>query len=156
VCLQYFSDGIMLGVGGVMVAIAVEQWNLHKRLALAILLVVGVKPALIFPKNGDVINYASWFGFAFPNMLLMLFLSWVLLHFMYLGFNVKSTFGCGMARGSQQAVYQVMRQEFRKLGSLSFAESSVLVLFILLVLLWFTRDPGFIPGWATLLFTQEK
>ncbi|XP_053337721.1 Na(+)/citrate cotransporter-like isoform X1 [Clarias gariepinus] len=278
VCLQYFSDGIVLGLGGVVVAIAVEQWNLHKRLALAILLVVGVKPALlmlgfmsitaflsmwisniactaimlpivhdilehlrtteaenderelqksraiqssqrhetrdgtgnfqewnpkellsdeqkyqslrkgmsmsvcyaasiggtatltgsipnlilkgqldkIFPKNGDVINYASWFGFAFPNMLLMLILSWLLLHFMYLGFNVKSTFGCGMTRGSQQAVYQVMRQEFKKLGSMSFAESSVLVLFILLVLLWFTRDPGFIPGWASLLFKQEK
>lgn len=49
-----------------------------------------------------------------------------------------------------------MRLEYRKLGSMSFAEYCVLVLFILLVLLWFTRDPGFIPGWASLLLNQKK
>ncbi|XP_053085187.1 solute carrier family 13 member 2-like isoform X2 [Pangasianodon hypophthalmus] len=291
VCIQYFSDSTMLGAGGLMVAIAVIQWNLHKRLALAMVLVVGVKPALlmlgfmsitaflsmwisniastaimlpivhamlehlskteaedeerelqqrraiktlqvqesrdgtdnihnlpieeelspeellsteqrrlkheqkhlrltkgmsmsvcyaasiggtatltgslpnlilkgqidkIFPENRDVINYASWFGFSLPNTVLMLILSWLLLQFMYLGFNVKNTLGCGMTRSSQQKTYQMMRQEFRNLGSMSFAESCVLVLFILLILLWFTREPGFIPGWASLLFNQEK
>ncbi|XP_017306832.1 solute carrier family 13 member 2 isoform X1 [Ictalurus punctatus] len=286
VSIQYFSDTTMLGVGGLMVAIAVEQWNLHKRLALAMVLVVGVKPALLmlgfmsttailsmgisniastaimlpivramiehlskteaevevrelqqsremgilqvqeskdgicniqvepspeellnaeqrrlkhdqkflsltkgmsmsvcyaasiggtatltgsipnlmlkgqidktFPENGDVINYASWFGFSFPNMVLMLILCWLLLQFMYLGFNMKNTYGCGMIRSSQQEAYQVIKYEFRKLGSMNFAESCVVMLFILLVLLWFTREPGFIPGWASLLFNQEK
>ncbi|KAI5088266.1 solute carrier family 13 member 2, partial [Silurus meridionalis] len=293
VCSQYFSDSTMLGAGGLMVAIAIEKWNLHKRLALAMLLVVGLKPALLlvgfmsitaflsmwitnmastaimlpivhavldslskteaeeedrelqqnmaittsqvneskdgidnfqtsllpveeqpnpkellsaeqrrlkheqkylslkkgmsmsvcyaasiggtatlngsipnlilkgqldkkFTENGGVINYASWFGFSFPNMVLMLILCWLLLHGMFLGFNVKDTFGCGITRSSQQKVYEMMRQEFRKLGSMSFAEYSVLLLFITLVLLWFTRDPGFIPGWSSLLSNQEK
>ncbi|XP_061638987.1 Na(+)/citrate cotransporter isoform X3 [Phyllopteryx taeniolatus] len=216
VCMQYLKDTNLLFVGGLMVAVAVEHWNLHKRIALRVLLLVGVRPALLmlgfmgvtaflsmwisntattammvpivqavleelnnseaqmpailssqevqtsevdvkqekqaeatgpvvvtfldasvevtrqmeaaerrkmckgmtlcvcyaasiggtatltgtgpnlvlngqmsqlFPKNGDVINFASWFGFAFPNMILMLVLAWLWLQFVFMGFK---------------------------------------------------------------------
>uniref|UniRef100_A0A671XNM0 Solute carrier family 13 member 2 n=1 Tax=Sparus aurata TaxID=8175 RepID=A0A671XNM0_SPAAU len=284
VCIQYLKDSNMLFIGGLVVAIAVEKWNLHKRIAILVLLIVGVKPAFLmmgfmsttaflsmwisnsaatammlpiagavlqqlcdteanaeereyglsaakdgqenqafemdvvsilqeadrspeaeqrrlqreqkyaelkkgmslsvcysaciggtatltgttpnvilkgqidelFPENGGIINFASWFGFAFPNMLLMLALSWLWLQFMFLGFNLKKSFGCSTKRDADKEAYQVIKDEYRKLGRMGFAEGCVLVIFTLLVILWFTREPGFIPGWATVLFNKDK
>uniref|UniRef100_A0A672JJG7 Solute carrier family 13 member 2 n=1 Tax=Salarias fasciatus TaxID=181472 RepID=A0A672JJG7_SALFA len=259
VCVQYLKDSNMLFFGGLLVAIAVEHWNLHKRIALQVLLIVGVKPSLLmigfmsttaflsmwisntastammlpianavlqqlcdtearaeeremglraakdgqdneteqkyeklskgmslsvcysasiggtatltgttpnvilkgqidelFPGNGGIINFASWFGFAFPNMVLMLALSWLWLQFLYLGFNLKKSFGCGTKKETDQEAFQVIKDEYKKLGRMTFAEACVLTIFTLLVLLWFTREPGFIPGWATVLFNKDK
>uniref|UniRef100_A0A667YW86 Solute carrier family 13 member 5 n=1 Tax=Myripristis murdjan TaxID=586833 RepID=A0A667YW86_9TELE len=267
VCMQYLKDTNMLFVGGLMVAVAVEHWNLHKRIALRVLLFVGVRPALLmlgfmgvtaflsmwisntattammvpivqavleqlnnyseveipqilsseeqvspadadskqpgqteveaarrkeaaermrmckgmtlcvcyaasiggtatltgtgpnlvlkgqmnqlFPQNGDVINFASWFGFAFPNMILMLTLAWLWLQFVFMGFNLIE------CREKEIAAYNVIREQHRQLGPMSFGEMSVLGLFILLVVLWFTRDPGFVAGWATDIFNSK-
>ncbi|CAL8362468.1 unnamed protein product [Merluccius merluccius] len=286
VCMQYLKDTNLLFVGGLMVAVAVEHWNLHKRIALRVLLFVGVRPALLmlgfmgvtaflsmwisntattammvpivqavlqqlnsngeaapesprtlasedqgplnyvtsnsyscglkvvvtfldasveaarrkelaenkrmckgmtlcvcyaasiggtatltgtgpnlvltgqmnqlFPQNGDVINFASWFGFAFPNMILMLTLAWLWLQFVFMGFNLKKTWGCGSVKTEKEiAAYKVIREEHRRLGPMSFGELSVLSLFVLLVVLWFTRDPGFVDGWATDIFNSK-
>uniref|UniRef100_A0A3Q3KUD9 Solute carrier family 13 member 2 n=1 Tax=Labrus bergylta TaxID=56723 RepID=A0A3Q3KUD9_9LABR len=279
VSIEYLKDSNMLFIGGLLVAIAVEHWNLHKRIALRVLLLVGVRPSLLmigfmavsaflsmwisntattammlpiahavllqlkateaqadakdiqtaadnegfelevtetkeeltetdkkqidtksqledqydlltkgmslcvcysasiggtatltgttpniilkgqidelFPGNGGVINFASWFGFAFPNMLLMLVLTWLWLQYMFLGFNLKQTFGCGMKTERDREAYAVMRGEYKKLGPMKVAEMGVLTIFVLLVLLWFTREPGFIDGWATVLFNMD-
>uniref|UniRef100_A0A3B5MXR0 Solute carrier family 13 member 5a n=1 Tax=Xiphophorus couchianus TaxID=32473 RepID=A0A3B5MXR0_9TELE len=260
VCMQYLKDTNMLFVGGLMVAVAVEHWNLHKRIALRVLLLVGVRPALLmlgfmgvtaflsmwisntattammvpivqavldqllgnrknvgaavemvkiqsrtvslsdedeekkrmskglllsvcyaasiggiatltgtgpnlvligqmsqlFPQNGDVINFASWFVFAFPTMLMMLTLAWFWLQFLFIGWNLKKTWGCGSAQShKEKAAYDALREEHRRLGPMSYGEISVLALFVLMVVLWFTRDPRFMDGWATHVFNAK-
>ena len=60
-----------------------------------------------------------------------------------------------MKTEKELAAYKVIREEHQRLGPMCFGELSVLSLFLLLVLLWFTRDPGFVNGWATNLFNER-
>ncbi|XP_007530798.1 solute carrier family 13 member 2 isoform X1 [Erinaceus europaeus] len=286
VCIEYLKDTNVLFLGGLLVAIAVEHWNLHKRIALSVLLIIGVRPALLilgfmlvtaflsmwisntattammvpiaqavleqlhqaptgkdveegsdnpafvlqepsekkegskldirqmhpeppaatepraqknqeqlrfsqgmslcvcysasiggiatltgttpnlvlqgqvnalFPKNGNVVNFASWFGFAFPTMVILLLLSWLWLQVLFLGFNFRKNFGIGgQARDQERAAYRVIQTEYKLLGPMTFAENAVTILFVILVVLWFTREPGFFTGWGNLAFAKAN
>ncbi|XP_030603054.1 solute carrier family 13 member 5-like [Archocentrus centrarchus] len=110
----------------------------------------------LFPQNGDVINFASWFVFAFPTMVLTLTLAWFWLQFLYVGCNLRRTWGCGAVQSQKErAAYEIIRAEHSRLGPMSYGEFSVLALFILMVVLWFTRDPRFMDGWATHIFNSK-
>lgn len=71
--------------------------------------------------------------------------------------SFKKTWGCGAVKTEKDiAAYNVIREQHRLLGSMSFGEISVLGLFILLVVMWFTRDPGFVKGWASDIFNSKE
>jgi len=60
---NYVNDIIFLYVGGFLVALAMQRWNLHRRIALGMLLLFGMKPRSLL------------LGFMAPTFLLSMFIS---------------------------------------------------------------------------------
>ncbi|NXM72831.1 S13A1 protein, partial [Serilophus lunatus] len=125
--------------------------------------ITGTSTNLIFTEHFNTrypgcqcINFGSWFILSIPIAVIILLLSWVWLQWLFLGFDFKNMFKCGKKKTTrEEASSRVIQEEYKKLGSISYPETVTLVLFILMTLLWFTRDPGFIPGWSS-LFPKYK
>ena len=58
--------------------------------------------------------------------------------------------------GDKATLRRVLQDKYNDLGSMSFHQAAVLFNFIVLVLLWFFRDPQFITGKLKELYTTGK
>jgi len=225
VASEYVNHIIFLFIGGFLVALAMERWNLHRRIALKIMLWVGTHPrgillgfiiatwflsmwisntatsmmmvpvalavvsrfestpedkqnqyalalflaiaysasiggiatlvgtppnlafvrifAIAFPAAPEV-TFSQWFVFAFPLSLALLVVLWFVLSTRY----VPRSGGLKLDRS-------VIKNQYAELGPMSFEEKVVLTDFIMLVLLWLSREGIIvgdlsIPGWSKL------
>ncbi|XP_077449663.1 solute carrier family 13 member 4 isoform X1 [Stigmatopora argus] len=121
--------------------------------------ITGTSTNLIFAEQfntrypgAKVINFGTWFIFSFPIALIMLVLTWLWLHFLFLGCNFRETCSLSKKRKTKREMMSEKRihEEYEKLGPISYPEVVTGVFFILMTLLWFTREPGFVPGWTSL------
>ncbi|XP_043943262.1 solute carrier family 13 member 1 [Protopterus annectens] len=120
--------------------------------------ITGTSSNLIFAEQFNTrypechcINFGTWFIVIIPMMVIILIFSWIWLNWLFIGFNFNRMFKCGKQKSDKDiAAAQVIKDEYRKMGPISYEEIITLVIFVLMALLWFTREPGFIPGWSSL------
>ncbi|XP_076588526.1 solute carrier family 13 member 1 [Chaetodon auriga] len=118
----------------------------------------GTSPNLIFSEyinqvypNCDYINFGNWLLLCLPISVIMLLLTWVWLYWLFIGSDFRFLWRCrGEPSENETAARNVIEEEYRSLGSMSSQEIFTAVVFIVMVLLWLTRSPGFMPGWASL------
>lgn len=125
--------------------------------------IIGTSTSLIFLEHfnnqypaAEVVNFGTWFLFSFPISLIMLVVSWFWMHWLFLGCNFKET--CSLSKKKKTKREELsekrIREEYEKLGDISYPEMVTAFFFILMTVLWFTREPGFVPGWDS--FFEKK
>ncbi|NWS96685.1 S13A4 protein, partial [Mionectes macconnelli] len=125
--------------------------------------IIGTSTSLIFLEHfnsqypkAEVVNFGTWFLFSFPISFIMLVLTWFWMHWLFLGCNFKETCSVSKKKKTKREEMSERRiqEEYKKLGNVSYPEKVTGFFFILMTLLWFTREPGFVPGWSS--FFEKK
>ncbi|XP_053465314.1 solute carrier family 13 member 4 isoform X2 [Nycticebus coucang] len=125
--------------------------------------IIGTSTSLIFLEHfnnqypaAEVVNFGTWFLFSFPISIIMLVVSWFWMHWLFLGCNFKET--CSLSKKKKTKREELsekrIQEEYEKLGDISYPEMVTGFFFILMTVLWFTREPGFVPGWDS--FFEKK
>ncbi|XP_065359915.1 protein I'm not dead yet [Calliphora vicina] len=262
-CRLYFKDTLVMFMGGIMVALAIEYCNLHKRLALRVIQIVGCSPRRLhfglifvtmflsmwisnaactammcpiiqavleelqqqglckmtrepqyqivgnnkkngeeeapypskvtlcyflgvayassmggcgtiigtatnltfkgiyesrFPKSTETLDFPTFMFYSVPSMLIYTGLMFLWLQYHYMGlFRPKSKEAEEVKLGNQGAdvARKVIDQRYKELGPMSAHEIQVMILFIIMVIMYFTRKPGIFPGWADWLDAKD-
>ncbi|GIY51513.1 hypothetical protein CDAR_430961 [Caerostris darwini] len=119
---------------------------------------IGTGPNLVFkgmlaelhPASTEV-TFTTWMMYNTPGMVLCVLIAWFYLWMLYVrGQKIR------VNNESKEKIFAIISERYDTLGSITPHETSVLVLFSILVCLLVFRDPKFMPGWEALIGLPKK
>ncbi|XP_044739413.1 protein I'm not dead yet-like [Chrysoperla carnea] len=105
---------------------------------------------LLEKEGAEGVNFAKFMALNAPIMIILNCLFWLVLQILFMGlFRPNSIDYQVVQKGKEleKVARSVLKEKFNDLGRLSWHESWVLFLFIMVILLWLFRDPGLFKGW---------
>lgn len=94
------------------------------------------------------LTFGTWLAFGVPTSFVIIILSWLWLQFYFLRCSGWSK--CCRSRRDESNLTQILEEQYRKLGTISFGQVAVLAHLVAMALLWVTLDKGGTYGWSRL------
>nr|KAI8753365.1 solute carrier family 13 member 5-like [Biomphalaria glabrata] len=98
------------------------------------------------------VTFSTWLIYGMPLSLIVVLAMYLWMVIVFLKCRGGCFLCCCGAKEKTQRLQRVkamIKDEYRKLGGVTYAQGSIIVCFVLLIALWITRDMGGIGGWAT-------
>ena len=95
-----------------------------------------------YPDAPYSLSYTEWLGYNIITAFLTLLIMFAFMQAWYIGIRCKTN------AAAEDRVRTLINRSWQELGKIRQEEILVTLSFLLLVLLWFFRKPGFMPGWT--------
>lgn len=109
-----------------------------------------------FPDSSDAIDFPRFIAWSLPMMIGQTVLLYLFLQITHLGLGRPNSKIAKQLRESGTAtekVRAVVLQKYTELGKMSVHEILVLLIFLIMIVLLFTRSPGIFIGWGNIFNT---
>ncbi|XP_020813033.1 protein I'm not dead yet 2 [Drosophila serrata] len=111
-----------------------------------------------FPNSVETLDFPIFMAYGTPFAIVIILLTYISLQITHMGlFRPKSQVGMEIKRGAENkdVVKAVIKERKAELGPMTCHEIQVTLVFILMIILLFTRNPGFIKGWGDFLNAKK-
>lgn len=100
-----------------------------------------------FPDNN--INFLSYFIYSLPFTFTLLLSAWLILCILYIPKDISRKSIHSEKIYEQEPLNSAIKRKYSDFGSLNWEQKSVGAFFIILILLWLSRDIYWIKGWSS-------